>query len=77
MNATSLRAHSTFTSEKKEWAVDFETSMEKARTQHVYVWDRRVGGSHWYELTSAERSDNDKTYELPDDYIITVWRRNE
>ena len=29
------------------------------------------------ELPSAESSDNDKTYELPDDYIMTVWQREE
>ena len=30
-----------------------------------------------HELPSAGSSDNVQTYELPDDYIITVWRRNE
>ena len=39
VKATSLRAHSTLTFGKKEWAVFIETSMEKARTQHFYVWE--------------------------------------
>ena len=60
--------------------------MEKACTQHVYVWEEEWavvsrddddGESHGYELPSAESSDNDQTYELPDDNINTVWRRNE
>ena len=62
--------------------------MKKGRTQHVYVWEEKwavvsrddVDGDSptlIHVLPSAESSDNVQTYELPDDYIITVWRRNE
>ena len=36
-----------------------------------------VDGESLYDLLSAESSDNDKTHELPDEYIITVWLHEE
>ena len=61
---------------------------EKGRTQHVYVWEEEwavvsrddvdgVSPILIHVLPSAEISNNVQIYELPDDYIITVWRRNE
>ena len=74
---------------EEEWTVIFRDVIDGKRlVQHVYVWEEEwavvsrddVDGNSpilIYELSSAESSDNVQTYELPDDYIITVWRRNE
>ena len=58
LEESSPRAHSTFTSGKEEWAAVSRDDVD--------------GKSHCYELTSTESSNfSSKTYELPDDNIIT------
>ena len=68
--------------------LSFTGISQKAPAQHVYVWEEEwavvsrddVDGDSpilIHELPSAESSDNDKTFELPDDYIITVWLHEE
>ena len=52
-------AHSTFTSGKKNGRLFFEMTLMVVLRFHP-------------ELPSADSSDNAETYELPDDYIITV-----
>ena len=66
------------TSGKKGVYRDFVAG--KRLVHHVYVWEEEWavvsrddvdGESHGHELPSAESSDNAKTHELRDDYIIT------
>ena len=48
LEESSPRAHSTFTSGKKEWAVFYQDDVDgrelSSCTQHVYEWEERVGG---------------------------------